>query len=413
MWWTQTSTLDCWLDDFLRDALLRRGLGDALAGGTLTTSGLLSSPRDYGFSSLDMLSLASRFASCLGMDRTGLADLLLARRSAEGWLNVAQRSLGIDDKELAFYSSGSTGNPTASKHALRLLQREAASFQNLLPPTSRVVCLVPYHHIYGFIWGILLPEALGAPSIRINPAVTLPSSWCSSLQENDLIVATPELWSMIAALRPVLPSRFVGVSSTSPLAPATAESVNTLYPGASLIEVYGSSETAGIAWRQKPVDPFHLLPYWALQQQTDVWTLKDREHGTEHVLNDRLHAHDNNSFDVLGRRDDVVQIGGHNIDLTRLAQRLCTHPDIHEASARAEKQDDAVVLHYFLALQNRPSEPARWCESFSQWLTDNLGDVAPPASVVLGTELPRSALGKKRAWNSSDYQLCHGIYRLT
>jgi hypothetical protein len=118
VWWQQTSALENWLDDFLRDALLRRGLGHILADGSANAHDLLSAPRDFGFSSLDMLTLASRFATCLGIERTGLEDLLLARRSADGWLAVAQRSLAIVDSQMRFYSSGSTGAPAVHPSAL-------------------------------------------------------------------------------------------------------------------------------------------------------------------------------------------------------------------------------------------------------------------------------------------------------
>lgn len=390
----------------------RRGLGHILADGSANAHDLLSAPRDFGFSSLDMLTLASRFANCLGIERTGLEDLLLARRSADGWLAVAQRSLAIDDSQMRFYSSGSTGAPAVHSHKLSLLLRETEHFQTILAPASRIVSLVPCHHIYGFIWGVLLAQTMGVAAIRINPATTLPSSWCRRLQENDLIVATPDLWSMVVDTQAAMPSGLTAVSSTAPLNPKTAHALLALYPGITLTEVYGSCETAGIAWRQNHSRQFTLLPYWELLQQGSDWVLKDKQHGTRHVLNDRLEQLDSHGFVLRERRDRVVQIGGHNIDLAALEKRLCTHPDVREARVRDEIDDTGVVLHFFLSLKKLPDTPINWCAAFSQWLNNNLGDVAPPASVVLGDELPRSTLGKKISWHNSDYPLCHGMYHL-
>lgn len=413
MWWQQTSALENWLDDFLRDAMMRRGLGHILADGSANAHDLLSAPRDFGFSSLDMLTLASRFATCLGIERTGLEDLLLARRSADGWLAVAQRSLAIDDSQMRFYSSGSTGAPAVHSHKLSLLLRETEHFQAILTPACRIVSLVPCHHIYGFIWGVLLAQTMGVAAIRINPATTLPSSWCRRLQENDLIVATPDLWSMVVDTQAAMPSGFTAVSSTAPLNPKTAHALLALYPGITLTEVYGSSETAGIAWRQNHSRQFTLLPYWELLQQGSDWVLKDKQHGTRHVLNDRLEQLDSHGFVVRGRRDRVVQIGGHNIDLAELEKRLCTHPDVREARVRSEQCDSGVVLHYFLALKSLPNKPINWCPAFSLWLNAVLGDLPPPASVVIGDEIPVGTLDKKISWQHTDYPVCHGVYHLS
>lgn len=84
MWWQQPGLLDSYLDDFLGDALHRRGLGDLLFDADTRAGDLLTHSRHFGYTSLDMVELARRFASMLGLDRTGISDLLLARRSAEG-----------------------------------------------------------------------------------------------------------------------------------------------------------------------------------------------------------------------------------------------------------------------------------------------------------------------------------------
>jgi hypothetical protein len=55
-----------------------------------------------------------------------------------------------------------------------------------------------------------------------------------------------------------------------------------------------------------------------LLQQGSDWVFKNKQHGTGHELNDRLEQLNSHGFVVRGRRDRVVQIGGHNIDLAEL-----------------------------------------------------------------------------------------------
>jgi len=411
MWWQQPQLLDSWLDDFLSDALQRRGLGDLLLDPDTRAADLLTQPRHFGFDSLDMVELARRFAHSLGLDRTGVSDLLLARRSAEGWTGVARRSLAIDDKTLCFYSSGSTGEPKPTVHKLDKLRREIATFLPLLPNLRRIVSTVPAHHIYGFIWSILLPAELKIERIRLHPTRSLPANWANQLRNDDLIIATPDIWSMLLAHHVQLPDVFTGISSTAPLPPVTASAIRQQYPNATLLEVYGSSETAALAWRQQDNATFTLLPFWTLMQRDDHWVVRDKDDSQEQQLNDQLQRHDINHISVLGRTDPVVQIHGNNVNLTHLAATLQTHADVTEARVQSDTRDDRTELHYFLVLQQNPDNVQAWCREFSNWLTASLGNIPPPRSVVIAPALPVNALSKQIAWNAAQYPLVTGCFR--
>lgn len=419
-WWSQPSTPDAlqsWLADFLADTLQRKGLADLLSDPLFHVSAVLSDPRAYGFTSLDMISMASRVSASMGLDRTGLSDLLLARRSFDGWVTVLERSLRIDDAQIGFYSSGSTGSPVLSRHTLNDLQLEASHFAGRLSAITsgkpqRVVSAVPCHHIYGFIWGVLLPAALDVPLIRIRPQQSLPASWASQLQEADVLVATPEIWALIMELDIRLPARFTGVSSTAPMPPELSRRIRQTYPEASLLEVYGSTETAGIAVRDQDSAGFELLPHWELKQQQG-YLLQHQASGHQHTLNDAIEVlEDGRTITVNGRLDDTVQINGHNVHLPTLAERLCSHPQIREAHVQVGTDStSARLLHYFLIPDCMPDDSHTWCAEFTEWMRVNLGNVAPPASVIIGESLPRSTLGKPLTWQPDNYKPLTGIYR--
>lgn len=411
MWWQQPGLLESYLDDFLGDALQRRGLGDLLLDADTQATELLTHPRHFGFTSLDMVELARRFASMLGLDRTGVSDLLLARRSAEGWVGVARRSLAIDDRSLCFYSSGSTGDPTPNSHSLHKLQREVDVFLTLLPTAARVVSAVPAHHIYGFIWSLLLPSTLNCERLRVHPARELPATWSRQLRKGDMIVATPDIWSMLLSHQVKLPDVFTGISSTAPLPATTAAAIRSQYPAATLTEVYGSSETAGLAWRQQHNAAFTLLPFWTLSQQHDHWQVQDKDDGEQHALSDQLQQHDDNHFTLLGRTDPVVQIHGNNINLVHLETSLQQHTDVTDARVRSDNHDGQTGLHYFVVMTQAPDNLRQWCLGFSEWLTANLGNTPPPRSVVIAPALPVDTLNKRIGWTVSRYQPITGCFR--
>lgn len=413
MWWQREGMLEQWLRDFLRDALRRRGVNNLLSEQTVDPFDLLSDPRQLGFSSLDMVQLASRFAACLGLDSTGLSDLLLARRSAQGWCEVARRSLGINDRVVGFYSSGSTASPLLSRHSLDKLNSEARFFAQWLlekQPVQRVVCTVPCHHIYGFIWGMLLPQQIpGVELVWIDTSTRLPTSWASQLREHDLIVATPDSWQLLAQLQIPLPERFTGISSTAPLPAQVAQYVDAQFPHAVLVEIYGSTETAGLGWRSRCHNGFDLLPWWQLQQDGAETVVVCTNSQQRYPLQDRIEQLGDRRIQVRGRQDAVIQIAGHNINLDTLAARLMQHPDISSARVAYRQQDGH--LHYFLAIRSVAGELQHWCSAFSDWLVQTLGDVPPPATIVLSSTLPQNSLGKTVVWDPALYPVLTGIFR--
>ena len=420
-WWSQPSHPDVvqdFLVDFLADVLLRKGLGELLSDPEFDTHDVLGDPRALGFTSLDMISMASRLAATLGLDRTGLSDLLLAKRSFEGWMGVIRRSLQIDDSQIGFYSSGSTGSPVLTQHVRADLELEARLFAQLLPGVTscqlrRVVTTVPCHHIYGFIWNVLLPAALHVPTLRVRPQQSLPASWAATLHNGDILIATPDLWQLLMELEIDLPEQFLGVSSTAPMLPELSRRIRQAYPAATLLEVYGSTETAGIAFRHQDTPGFELLPYWHLRQQDGQSTLHHQMTGRRHTLSDHITRLDSGQNIVVnGRLDDTVQIHGHNVHLPTLANLLSSHPDIREARVQAGSSENlAANLHYFLVPTTPIDDLASWCKEFTVWMQSKLGNVAPPASVVIADQLPRSALGKPLSWDPADYTPRHGVFR--
>jgi long-chain acyl-CoA synthetase len=62
------------------------------------------------------------------------------------------------DGELTFRTSGSTGEPKRCVHALAPAAQETAALAALFPGRRRCCWRVPAHHIYGFLFTVLLPR---------------------------------------------------------------------------------------------------------------------------------------------------------------------------------------------------------------------------------------------------------------
>ena len=247
-----------------------------------TSPALDWSAKGLALDSLACMQLATAAATWCNAFDTGYEDLFLAKRSIAGWAAAMQRVTQHGGRHLTFSSSGSTGTRKHIRHQLQVLMDEAHAWASLLRSEQRscqqgldverqqgftvhrVVVLAPTHHIYGFIWGILVPMALGVPAVDAD-LQTLPP-----LLPGDLVVAVPDQWAWLAKAQHLTagwPSGVKGVSSTAPL-PAyvhhlltqeKAEQGQILKPPlAQLLHIYGSAETAGLGWRDDPQQPYTL-----------------------------------------------------------------------------------------------------------------------------------------------------------
>jgi 4-coumarate--CoA ligase len=112
-----------------------------------------------------------------------------------------------------------------------------------------VVVLAPTHHIYGLIWGVLLPLVLNVHVVGAD------LDCLSEFQSGDLVVAVPDQWAYLAESTRAWPAGVRGIFSTAPLAEAVhrklteKSAAGQAAPLARLLQIYGSSETAGLAWR--------------------------------------------------------------------------------------------------------------------------------------------------------------------
>ena len=140
--------------------------------------------------SLARMQLATAAATWCNAYDAGFEDLFLARRCSADWAEVMVRARQSGARHFTFATSGSTGKRQFIRHREDVLAAEAQVWAQVLKqvtsqahgtPISRVVVLAPTHHIYGFIWGVLLPLALGVPAVDADMAA-LPL-----LQAGDLV----------------------------------------------------------------------------------------------------------------------------------------------------------------------------------------------------------------------------------
>ncbi len=219
-----------------------------------------------GLDSLGRIDAAGRLNQFFHLHEVGIEDYLLIEKSIGRWCAIVAKSEEYGWRNVTFQTSGSTGLPKTCVHLLDDIAAEAAELSEILARPRRIISLVPPHHIYGFIFTVALPQALGCEVLDARSHA--PGQLRAELKEGDLIVATPHLWRYLAMSLGRFPAGVSGASSTAPMPADLARELRDKGL-ARLVEIYGSSETAGIGWRDDPTKPFRLLDAWEVS--TDRW----------------------------------------------------------------------------------------------------------------------------------------------
>lgn len=396
-WWTEPGVLHRIICDLINTELKtarRRALPHSLPWPED-----LNLVSDLDVDSLELMSLATSLSEMLHIHKTGIEDYLLAKPELQHWTSVAYTALQQFSAELTFHTSGSSGAPKPCTHPTAWLWQEAQFLRTLFADRRRVLSAVPAHHIYGFLFTVLLPQSLVLPAssvidLRASSAGTL----AHIVKPGDLLIGHPDYWRNVTRLAGTFPNDVTGVTSGAPCPDDTARNVMNVGLDR-LVQIFGSSETGGIGWRHNEASPYTCFPYW--QKQDDdmslLRTLPDKTCRT-YVLQDNVSWSDEQHFLPVGRRDQMVQVGGVNVSPTRAADVLKQHPAVQDACVRLMRHDEGSRLKAYVVPTEDNTDKEALAETLAGWVRDQLTAPERPATFTFGTQLPRQESGKLSDW---------------
>ena len=309
------------------------------------------------------------------------------------WLDTIEAAWGLGVSRITFSTSGSTGRPKRCVHAFEDLRTEVRHLAELFADRRRIVAVAPPHHIYGFILTALLPDVMGIG--RLDASDLGAGRLAAELGDGDLIVTYPEKWAWIERSLPRFPSGVAGVVSTAPC-PRNLVDALVVKGLDTMTDIYGSSETAGIATRNLPTeDHYTLMPHWRLVTEDNAVLV--RGDGRRHPPQDRLEVRKDGRFRLVGRGDDAVQVGGVNVWPVAIADRMRGIPGVSEVVVRLMREDEGVRLKAFVVPANGLAhEDLRG--DIEAWVDKNLPAPQRPKSIAFGAKAPTAATGKPTDW---------------
>ncbi|MBK9071554.1 MAG: AMP-binding protein [Myxococcales bacterium] len=288
---------------------------------------------------------------------------------------------------LIFSTSGTTGEAAQSHKSVAQLYAEVRVLAALLDDAKVLLSTVPGHHLYGLLFGVLAPLRRG--TAIITQQAFLPSEVAGAIAAGgvDVLVSTPP---HLAAMRGVaMPKGLRVFSSGAPLPMEVHVALMSAHRW-QLTDVLGSTETGGIATRSAPMARWRALPGVVLSTDDEMTTVTSPwcDNG-RHVLADRLELNADGSFAHLGRRDDVVKIGGKRVAISAVEALLRRLPGVSDAAVLYDARPGVEGrLKYAIAgeLRDKPRVTAAVRREFDP--------VFAPRQIVFVDRLPRDAVGK-------------------
>lgn len=396
-WHTSLTGLNRFVADLVADELMHLRPGSAQCVALPWAAELALDEEGLGLDSLERLAVASSLNEALHLHESGIEDLLLTHRTFGEWLDSAATGLASFDKRLTFRSSGTSGEAKQCTHALATLAQEVEHLARLTAGARRVLSAVPAHHIYGFLFTVLLPPRLGCTEVIDIRRVT-PQALARMLRPGDLVISHPAHWALVARHVEQLPAGVHGVTSTAPCSDELSHSLEAIGL-AKLTQIYGSSETAGIGCRTKAGAAFRLMPFWARHSSDDHQLVRTSVDGStqQFLIQDRLAWFNENEFGVCGRVDEAIQVAGINVFPSRVRQVLLEHPNVTDAVVRLMTPGEGSRLKAFV-VQAPGADPVALKKALWTWTEARLTAPERPKSFTVGKLLPKNKMGKLADW---------------
>jgi acyl-coenzyme A synthetase/AMP-(fatty) acid ligase len=262
-----------------------------------------------------------------------------------------------DKPFLCLFTGGSTGKPKVwSKSPRNLLAESFYLTQKFrLSEKDLFISTVPPYHIYGLLFSVLAPFAARA---QVLPDIyTFPQEIISTITKHKatVLISVPIHYRALKVDNLAAPTLKVAFSSSGVLNRSDALHFQKK-TGLGITEIYGSTETGGIAAHNITEQVEGWKPFDVVSWKIDGKRLAiksdfvsaEMERDSEGYCRtgDEAGAGIDNRFLLLGRADGIVKVAGKRVDLQDVQNKILTLPTVRDAlvvSLPAEKGRESVI----------------------------------------------------------------------
>lgn len=305
-----------------------------------------------------------------------------------------------DQTFLYFFTGGSTGSPKIWSKTVRNLFAESLNLCRYFSfeAEDRFLSTVPPYHIYGFLFTVLAPFLAGAAVIADIP--TFPEEIRERLERErpTVLVSVPMHYRVLNRGRIPKGGLRIAFSSAGKLEPHDGDYF-TRSAGVPIYEIYGSTETGGIAHRCRARGEEALTPFDPIEWRIEKGRLRVRsdyispEIETDEagffLTGDRVRPSGEKGFVLEGRADGIVKVGGKRVDTEAIREVLMEYPGVRDACVLAHEVEAGRETEMVAAVEGAvDTEPLR------EYMGGRLAPYALPRQIRTVAQLPRKPTGK-------------------
>jgi acyl-coenzyme A synthetase/AMP-(fatty) acid ligase len=243
-------------------------------------------------------------------------------------VNSATVDLSIHaNTRITLFTSGSSGEAKAITKYWYQLANEVSNIQTLFPhQDSYLLSTVTHKHIYGLLFKLLWP--IYTDKKIITDTIEFPEQLehFSHLFEDIVLISSPSYLARTSEeLSANAKHTIKEIFSSGAALPAKVAQDYTQIHQQHITEIYGSTETGGIAWRQQTIEPKWLLfpGHQATQSEDGTLLLKSNflPKGETYKTDDKI-ALNGRHFSLLGRVDRIIKLHEKRLSLDEMEATL-------------------------------------------------------------------------------------------
>jgi acyl-coenzyme A synthetase/AMP-(fatty) acid ligase len=246
------------------------------------------------------------------------------------------------------FTSGSTGDPVPYRKTWGSLVRVAAAEIEILRlrarPGMALIGTVPPQHVFGLEASVLVPMQGGLAVHARRPFYPADiRAELAALPPPRALVTTPVHLRALLAEQDELPPADFLLCATAPLSPQLAAQAEARF-GAPLHEIYGCTESGGIASRRTvESNEWRAMKRVALRTDgTGTW-VKGGHVEADVLLADVIELRGRGRFLLHGRTADLVNIAGKRTSLAHLNYHLNSIPGVRDGTFVVPDQGSEAV----------------------------------------------------------------------
>jgi acyl-coenzyme A synthetase/AMP-(fatty) acid ligase len=239
---------------------------------------------------------------------------------ASAWPDIAVRMV----------TSGTTERPKYITKSMAQLVAEIDVLAAVIPAARCVLSTVPLSHLYGLLWGALLPLRFGARIVSHDALLPADVGALVERERVDLMISTPaHLRAMAAEPMP----RGLRVISSGAHLPGELHTSLALDHDWHLTDVLGSTETGGIATRDQPMKPWTPLPGVKVSAPDSLLAVSSPWCDASTIaLGDRVELRADGTFQYLGRSSELVKIAGKRAETHAIEATIRAIPGVTDVA---------------------------------------------------------------------------------